>query len=164
MNNVLVLNSDYTPLNITSTIRGFILLSKGKAELLKSGENPIISGDKTYVRPLIIRLLKYVKYRVKTMKVNHQRLFRRDNFECGYCGSLKNLTIDHILPKSRGGTNGWTNLMTCCQSCNVKKDNKTPDEAKMKLNKKPYTPTIFSGVFNPEVYRIFEEFKKEIYL
>ena len=57
MDNVLVLNSDYTPINITSTIRGFILLSKGKAELLKSGENPIISGDKTYVRPLIIRLL-----------------------------------------------------------------------------------------------------------
>lgn len=164
MDNVLVLNSDYTPINITSTIRGFILLSKGKAELLKSSDNPIISGDKTYIRPLIIRLLKYVKYRVKTMKVNHQRLFRRDNFECGYCGSLKNLTIDHILPKSRGGTNEWTNLMTCCQSCNVKKDNKTPDEAKMKLNKKPYEPTIFSAIFNPEVYRIFEDFKKEIYL
>ena len=94
MDRVLVLNSDYTPINVTSLVRGFILVDKGKAEVLKSGEIPIISGDKEYVRPLIIRLLSYVRFRIKSLRINRQRIFKRDNFKCAYCNSQKNLTID----------------------------------------------------------------------
>jgi hypothetical protein len=117
MSNVLVLNYDYTPLNLTSTRRGFVLVDKGKAEIIKSDENPINVGFTTYVRPLIIRLLSYIKFNRKTTKVNRNRIYKRDNYECVYCGSNKQLTLDHVIPKSRGGLNEWTNLVTCCFKC-----------------------------------------------
>jgi 5-methylcytosine-specific restriction endonuclease McrA len=160
MDKVLVLNSDYTPLNVTTVIRGFILVSKGKAEVLKSSDNPILSGYQTHVRPVIIRLLNFVRYRVRNLKINRNRLFKRDGFECVYCGSKKTLTIDHVLPKSRGGDNSWTNLVTCCSSCNRKKGDKTPEEANMKLRIKPFEPTLFSDVINPSITEIWVDFQK----
>lgn len=160
MDKVLVLNSDFTPINVTSLVRGFILVDKGKAEVLKSGNNPIISGDNIYVRPLIIRLLTYVRFRVRPLKINRHRIFKRDNYICSYCGTSKNLTIDHILPKSRGGGNTWLNLTTCCKSCNRIKDNKTPEEANMKLINKPFQPSLFSEVINPSISEVWKEFQK----
>lgn len=121
MEKVLVLNADYTPINVTTVFRGFNLVTKGKAEILKSSETPLCAGTKSFIRPLIIRLLNYVRHRVHKLKINRHRLFKRDNHECVYCGSKKNLTVDHIHPKSRGGENTWLNLVTCCGSCNRKK-------------------------------------------
>ena len=160
MDKVLVLNSDYTPINVTSLIRGFILVDKGKAEVLKSGDSPIVSGHNNYLRPLVIRLLNYVRFRVKPLKINRQRVFKRDGFKCVYCGVSKNLTIDHVMPKSRGGGNTWMNLVTCCKNCNRIKDNRTPEEANMKLLKRPFEPSIFSEVINPSISEIWVEFKK----
>lgn len=150
MSGVLVLNYDYTPLNITSTRRGFILVDKGKAEIVKSDENPIIAGYNTYVRPLIIRLLNYIKFNTRNIRVNRTRIYKRDNHECVYCGSKKQLTLDHVIPKSRGGRNEWTNLVTCCFKCNLKKGNKTPEEAKMTMKEKPYVPSLLNdnGLLN----------------
>jgi CRISPR/Cas system Type II protein with McrA/HNH and RuvC-like nuclease domain len=142
MQKVLVLNFDYSPLNVTSVQRGFILVVNGKAEIIKSAENPITTFTHTYVRPLIIRLLKYINYRGSGIRVNRHRVFRRDNNECVYCGSKKELTIDHVIPRSKGGKNTWDNLVTCCQNCNLKKGNKTPDEARMPLRRKPYQPNF----------------------
>jgi 5-methylcytosine-specific restriction endonuclease McrA len=159
MERVLVLNADYTPLNVTSHQRGFNLVFLGKAEVVKSSENPIHNGYQNYVRPLIIRLLKYVKYRVKTLRVNRSRIYRRDGHECAYCGSNKQLTLDHIIPRSRGGDNSWTNLVTCCHKCNLHKADKTPQEANMVLRKKPYEPSMFSDVINNTVDKIWEEYK-----
>lgn len=160
MDKVLVLNSDYTPINVTTVIRGFVLVDKGKAEILKSSDSPIIAGYQKFVRPLIIRLLNYVKYRVKNLRINRNRVFKRDNHQCVYCGSKRNLTIDHVLPKSKGGTNTWTNLVTCCSPCNRKKGDKTPEEANMKLITKPYEPTLFSDVINPSISDIWSDFKQ----
>lgn len=150
MSGVLVLNYDYTPLNITSTRRGFILVDKGKAEIVKSDENPITAGYNTYVRPLIIRLLSYIKHNTRNIRVNRTRIYKRDNHECVYCGSKKQLTLDHVIPKSRGGRNEWTNLVTCCFKCNLKKGNRTPEEAKMTMNIKPYVPSLLNenGLLN----------------
>ena len=105
MSTVLVLNSDYTPLNVTSVQRGFVLVTKGKAEVLRSDENPIVTGYKTFIRPVIIRLLKYIRHRTRLNKPNRSRIYKRDGYECVYCGSKKNLTLDHVIPKSRGGSN-----------------------------------------------------------
>jgi len=163
MDKVLVLNADYTPINVTTVFKGFKLVDKGKAEILKSGEKPIITGLKTFSRPLIIRLFKYIKFRYHKLKINRSRLFRRDNYSCIYCGNKKNLTIDHVMPKSRGGQNTWLNLVTCCSTCNRYKDNRTPDEAGMKLLKTPYEPNIFSEVVNPTIEVIWEEFKKSFF-
>jgi CRISPR/Cas system Type II protein with McrA/HNH and RuvC-like nuclease domain len=160
MDKVLVLNSDYTPLNITTVIRGFVLVNKGKAEILKSAENPIITGYQKFVRPVIIRLYNYVKYRSGDLKINRSRIFKRDLHQCVYCGSRKNLTIDHVIPKSRGGDNSWNNLVTCCSPCNRKKGDKTPEESNMKLGRKPYMPTLFSEVINPSISEIWDNFQK----
>ena len=163
MDKVLVLNADYTPINVTSLFKGFKLVDKGKAEILKSGDTPIIAGERTFERPLIIRLFKYVKFRIHKMKINRNRLFRRDEYQCVYCGNKKNLTVDHILPKSRGGKNTWLNLATCCSSCNRSKGDKTPEEANMRMLRKPFEPTIFSDVINPSIGDIWEEFKQSFF-
>lgn len=142
MSNVLVLNYDYTPLNVTSVRRGFVLVDKGKAEIVKSDSNPITGGFKQYVRPLIIRLLNFIKYHTKNIRPSRNRIYKRDGNECVYCGSKKDLTLDHVIPKSRGGNNEWTNLVTSCFKCNLKKANKTPEEAKMTMKHKPFAPTL----------------------
>jgi len=163
MEKVLVLNADFTPINVTSVYRGFTLVNKGKAEILKASEKPILSNAEQFIRPLVIRLLNFVKYRVHKLKINRHRLYKRDGNQCTYCGNRKNLTIDHIIPKSKGGGNTWMNLVTCCSSCNRIKGDRTPDEAGMKMNVKPYEPTIFSEIINSSMEGIWEEFKKSFY-
>ena len=96
METVLVLNFDYTPLNVTSLRRGFVLVDKGKAEILKEYENPIITTGGNFMRPLIIRLLKFINYHnKKEIKISRQRIYQRDGHKCVYCGTHKKLTIDH---------------------------------------------------------------------
>jgi len=163
MSAVLVLNSDYTPLNVTTLQRGFVLVDKGKAEVIKKGENDIVTTIGNFVRPLVIRLLNYIKFRPKTIKVNRKRIFKRDGYACQYCGSKKNLTIDHVMPRSRGGLNSWKNMVTCCFRCNSYKGDKTPQEAGMTLKTKPYEPNIFSHIIDDEIEMIWDSFKKSFY-
>jgi len=158
MSNVLVLNYDYTPLNITSIRRGFILVDKGKAELIKSDDNPIVSGYKTYLRPVIIRLLRYIKHHAKNLRASRSRIYKRDGYECVYCGSKKELTLDHVIPKSKGGGNEWTNLVTSCFKCNLKKGNKTPEEVKLIMKHKPFTPSLISETDG--LQKVWNEYKK----
>ena len=159
MDRVLVLNSDYTPLNVTTIRRGFILVIKGKAEVLREDTQKIVTTVGEFIRPLVIRLLNYVRFSSSPLKLNRKRLYRRDDGQCVYCGNKKGLTIDHVLPKSRGGKNTWTNLVTCCSTCNIKKGNRTPEEAGMKLRKKPYEPSIFSFVLSSDVEELWEDFQ-----
>jgi 5-methylcytosine-specific restriction endonuclease McrA len=138
---VLVLNNDYTPVSITDMIRGFKLVFKGKAEIIEHiEENPIITDKKVYKRPSVIRLLKYVVLPFKKFNPSRDNIFKRDGFMCLYCGAKRDLTIDHILPKSRGGSNTWENMGTCCTKCNCFKGDRTPDEAGMKLRQIPFKP------------------------
>lgn len=162
MDQVLVLNSDFTPHNVTSLRRGFILVEKGKAEVLQKGED-IITTIGNFVRPIVIRLLSYVRYRPKGIGITRKRIFKRDGYECTYCGSHKNLTVDHIIPKSRGGSNYWDNLITSCFRCNSIKDDKTPEEAGMKLRFKPYVPSLFSRVIDENVENTWENFRREVF-
>ncbi len=157
METILVLNSDYTPLNITTLKRAIVLVIKGRAEIIKNDVNIIRSETITYTKPLIIRLFNYISHKTKNLRVNRQRLYKRDNNECAYCGSKKELTIDHIIPKSRGGKNTWNNLITCCLPCNLKKGDKTPDEARMPLRFQPKTPTLF--INESSIAKIWEDYK-----
>jgi 5-methylcytosine-specific restriction endonuclease McrA len=157
METILVLNSDYTPLNITTFKRAIILVIKGKAEIIKNDVDIIRTETTNYAKPLIIRLLNYISHKMKNFRVNRQRLYKRDNNECAYCGSKKELTIDHIIPKSRGGKNSWSNLITCCLPCNLKKGDKTPDEAKMPLRFMPKTPSFLSN--DSSIIKIWEDYK-----
>ena len=126
--NVLVLNSDYSPINICDGRRAIVLLLKQKAH---------------FITEKVIRLIDYIRLPFKKLMENRPTrnlIMKRDGYKCLYCGATENLTIDHIHPSSRGGNNEWTNLATCCGSCNVKKRNKTPEEANMPLLKEVKRP------------------------
>ena len=151
MESILVLNADYTPINITNLKRAFNLIYKGKAEIIKHNIiSPIVTELRKYKRPTIIRLLRYISIPFRKVNLNRQNIFRRDKFQCVYCGEkTKNkLTIDHVIPKSKGGNNTWQNLVTCCKSCNIKKDDKTLEEVGMILTSIPYRPTYIQFVKN----------------
>lgn len=158
MDAVLVLNADFTPINTTTLLRGFVLVTKGKAEILKGGEKPILTSLGEFVRPLIIRLLNYVNFRPVKSRVSRHKIYKRDNHECVYCGTKQDLSIDHVIPRSRGGDNSWGNLVSCCKKCNTKKGNRTPEEANMKFIKKVEVPKTFCGVFTVEAERIYNDF------
>jgi 5-methylcytosine-specific restriction endonuclease McrA len=126
--NVLVLNSDYNPINICEGRRAIVLLLKRKAQFI---------SDK------VIRLLNYIRIpftKIMSHRPSRNMIHKRDQHICQYCGAKENLTVDHVLPSSRGGRDEWENLVCCCTSCNMKKGNKTPEEAGMKLKKQPKAP------------------------
>ena len=155
---VLVLNSDYSPINVTSFKRGFNLVFKGKAEVVQSTGEPLVTSLGEFLRPVIIRLLDYISYRPKKISVSKNRIMKRDKFRCVYCGSQRQLTIDHVIPKSKGGQNTWSNMVTCCSKCNCKKGNRTPEEAGLKPVY-PKEPTLFQDVISSELLQAWENFK-----
>lgn len=136
---ILVLNSDYLPVNVTTFKKAFKLVYKGKAEVIES-DGVVVTSTKKYSKPSVIRLTKYVNIPYRKVILSRDNIFKRDNYTCTYCGSHKNLTVDHILPKSKGGLNSWENLITSCFSCNSRKGDRTPEQANLKLNFQPYKP------------------------
>jgi 5-methylcytosine-specific restriction endonuclease McrA len=139
---VLVLNMDYSPINITTLTKGFKLVFKGKAEVVTHDEeNPIVTDRKDYRRPSVIRLLRYIYLPYKKVNLSRQNIYRRDDHKCIYCGDSENLTLDHVLPKSKGGKNTWTNLVTCCGNCNVRKGDTLLKDTDMVMRHKPFKPT-----------------------
>jgi 5-methylcytosine-specific restriction endonuclease McrA len=157
---ILVLNADYTPMSVTTLGRGFKLVFKGKAEVVVSDrDNPFIySPSKAFNRPSVIRLKKYIVFPYRKVPMTRQNIYKRDGFKCGYCSNGKNLTLDHIFPRSRGGQNSWKNLVTCCFDCNSRKGDKTPEEAEMILNVKPFAPSyihLFSKSDVKEDWKIY---------
>ena len=139
--NVLVLNQDYQPLSICTVQRSIKLLFLDKAELLHDDpEKELRSIREVHQYPSVIRLRNYIHVPYSKVVLSRRNIMRRDNFTCMYCGSKNDLTIDHVLPKSRGGKDVWENLTTACEKCNVKKGNRTPEESEMPLTLKPYRP------------------------
>ena len=160
---VLVLNMDYSPINITTIQRGFKLVFKGKAEIVTHEEkNPIKTERKSYRRPTVIRLLRYITLPFRKINLNRQNIYRRDGHKCIYCGSKNNLTLDHVTPKCKGGGNTWKNLVTCCGSCNVKKGDKLVDdfltENNLKMKHQPFKPTYL--YFIEKINNLNSDWKK----
>jgi len=152
MGQVLVLNASYEPLNITTWRRATVLMLKGKAESLEEDSSQLIW--KNTKLPIVIRLRDFIKVPYRELALTKKNLLQRDNHCCQYCGCKgEKLSIDHIIPRSRGGTDTWDNVTTACLSCNVMKGSRTPKEAKMLLKKQPYKP----------VSKIIFETSKQIY-
>ena len=101
--------------------------------------------------------------RKRDIKISRARIYQRDKYSCVYCGGIKKLTIDHVIPKSRGGGNTWENMVTCCFDCNSKKGNKTPKEANMILRVKPYEPSVFSELVAGRASKIWDDFQHEMF-
>lgn len=139
MGHVLVLNASYEPLNITHWRRAMVMLLKGKAEGLEHDPSHPIRPD--LLLPTVIRLRQFVRVPYRPLPLTRRNLFQRDQHRCQYCGSTQNpLSIDHILPRSRGGADVWENVTTACLGCNVRKGNRTPREAGMPLLQEPRRP------------------------
>ncbi len=139
---VLVLNQDFSPLMVCSVERAFILVYLNKSEMVRSANGyKLRSVSQSYPMPSVIRLNRYVNAPYKGVNLTRQNIFKRDNFECQYCGTKRDLTLDHVIPSSRGGGHSWTNLVTACKRCNAKKGDFTPEEAQMPLHRKPYKPS-----------------------
>ncbi len=138
---VLVLNQDYQPLSICSVQRSVKLLFLEKAELLHDDPTrKLRSVDRSHLYPSVIRLRRYIRLPYSRIVLTRKNVMKRDGFRCQYCRSTRDLTLDHVIPKSRGGRDSWENLATACTRCNVRKGNRTPEEAGMKLLSKPYRP------------------------
>jgi len=140
----LLLNSTYEPLKIIPWQRAITMWWSDKVEIVEEYDDfDLKSMSITMKCPAVVRLLKYVKGNRNKVKFSRINVFARDNFTCQYCGTqpgTRNLTYDHVLPKSRGGKTIWDNIVTCCLSCNSKKADSTPQEAHMKLKKLPTKP------------------------
>ena len=145
----LVLNYSYEPLQFCSAKRAIIMILNGRAEFLESDGYIIRSPSTTFKLPAVIRVLNIVKRsRRKEAAFSKKNILRRDNFTCQYCGSNSNsLTVDHILPKSRGGKSNWNNVVVACKPCNLMKGNLTPSEKGMRLKKKPSKPNFLWPFF-----------------
>ena len=155
MQQVLVLNASYEPLNVCSLRRAYVLVFKGKAEVLETLDRPLRSATDTYDWPHVIRLTTYVRvpHRVQR-KISRRALFARDGWRCVYCGSTAGrLTLDHIVPRSRGGDSVWENVVTSCAPCNLRKGNRLPHEVSMELKRLPGppAPVLFIQLATPTI-------------
>ena len=139
MGQVLVLNASYEPLNITTWRRAMVMMIKGKAESLEQDSTRQIRRG-THL-PTVIRLRQYVHVPFRQLPMTRRNVFHRDGQRCQYCGCRgEQLSIDHVIPRSRGGEDTWENVTTACLICNVRKGNRTPKEAGMPLLRVPRRP------------------------
>ncbi|MBM3266601.1 MAG: HNH endonuclease [Candidatus Sericytochromatia bacterium] len=139
---VLVLSSTYQPLYTVGIEKAITMLYLGKAVSVQDTDKVIRSPSVVMRIPQAIRLLmRAVAHRaLETIRPSRQAIFKRDKHACQYCGSHADLTLDHVMPKSRGGQDLWENLVTACIKCNNRKGDRTPDEARMLLKQVPRAP------------------------
>ncbi len=139
----LLLNSTFEPLMVVSWKKAITMLMLGKVEVVEEYDRLIRGVSLALTLPAVIRLHRYVKRKTPIVKFSRQNLYFRDRGKCQYCGSAfehKQLTYDHVIPRSRGGQTEWTNVVSCCTACNLKKGGRTPEEAGMSLIRKPKAP------------------------
>ena len=140
----LLLNATFEPLMVISWKKAVVMVFLDKVEVVEEYER-ILRGVTFALRlPAVIRLTRYVRRKTPLVKLSRQNLYVRDSGRCQYCGvsfEQKELTYDHVIPKSRGGKTRWENIVTCCVECNRKKGGRTPGEASMKLVRAPGRPT-----------------------
>lgn len=147
MRKVLVLNTTYEPLNVCSARRALVLLLKGKAETLEETGTVFRSERASFPVPLVIRLTQYVHVpRRNTVRITRRAVFARDRHRCQYCGSERHLTVDHVVPRSKGGLDTWDNVVTSCAPCNRKKADRPPHLAGLRLLARPCAPEPSSFV------------------
>ena len=142
---VLVLNQNYEPLNVCHARRAFVLIDRGKAEVLEHGEGGIRTSRLLFLLPSVIRMIYMIKRPRPKMRLSRREVFNRDKFTCQYCSrQTRELTLDHVLPRHRGGRHEWENLVSACKTCNHRKAGRTPKEARMRLLREPFTPRVSS--------------------
>ena len=160
---VLVLNASYEPINVCTVRRAVVLILKERAEVLERSERELHAESLTIPRPAVIRLISYVRIPrdAHSRKITRRAIFARDKWTCQYCGSARaSLTVDHVIPRSKGGTSHWDNIVTCCAPCNRRKGDRLPKQVGMHPRRVPRAPnpTIFVHVAVPRVPAIWQPY------
>ena len=158
---VLVLNATFEPLSLVSVRRAVVLLLHEKAELVEATERMLSSATRAFPEPLVIRLTRYVRLPHRSVPATRAGVMLRDAYTCQYCGMTPGryeLTVDHVVPRSKGGGHSWENLTTACKACNYKKGNQLLEDAQMKLIRKPFEPSYVALVLlsNPTAASYWE--------
>jgi 5-methylcytosine-specific restriction endonuclease McrA len=129
----LVLDQSYRPVKLIDWQRALCMSFLGKVEIIDSHDVVIRTVSASFGIPAVVRLLRHVHSRPLPARFSRRNVFVRDDYTCQYCGSRRDLTMDHVVPRSRGGRTNWTNVVTACAPCNRRKGNKTVEEAGMAL-------------------------------
>lgn len=162
---MLVLNATYEPINVCTVRRATVLLLKEKAELVEHASWILRSEHVSLHRPVVIRLVSYVRVPrdAHRRKITRRAVFARDRWECQYCGSGSSLTVDHVVPRSRGGDSSWENIVASCAPCNRRKGDKLVTQMGMTLRAQPRSPNpqIFIHVASPTVPAAWRQYLRE---
>ncbi|MEO0895554.1 MAG: HNH endonuclease [Bacteroidota bacterium] len=143
MNQVLVLNQDYQAISLVDFQRAFILVLLKKADTVETYTDQKIRTVKAeFDFPSVIRLTSYVNLPYKKINLTRHNIFRRDGNRCVYCGSRERLTLDHVIPRAKGGRTTWNNLVTACYKCNSKKGDLDLQDSGLELKTQPYRPSF----------------------
>ena len=149
---VLVLNQSCEPLNLCRVRRAIILTLYGKAEVLENSRGEIHSARQFFQIPSVIRLAYFIRRPYRERKLTKVEVFIRDQYTCQYCGTqTRELTLDHVIPRQRGGEHVWKNVVSACKVCNRRKGGRTPEEAGMSLLCSPRIPH-HNGFYIPYHY------------
>ncbi len=145
---VLVLNATFEPINVTAVRRAMVLLLKGVAQAEELNHAEVRSATRTLKVPSVIRLLAYRHIPQQTRALSRKNILLRDRNTCQFCGNIfpaSELTLDHVVPRSRGGRSSWENLVACCYQCNNRKGDRTPEEAGLELTRRPRPFTLHTS-------------------
>jgi 5-methylcytosine-specific restriction endonuclease McrA len=138
---VLVLNQNYEPLNVCNVRRAIVLVIDGKAEILEAHDVTVATASRRFPSPSVIRLVYLIRRPRPRVKLTRREVFIRDGYTCQYCGRQgHDLTIDHVIPRHRGGPHTWDNLVSACKPCNHRKGGKLLADSRMKLRAEPREP------------------------
>jgi len=162
---VLVLNATYEPINVCTVRRAVILLLKQRAEMVEEGLSALRSERASVARPAVIRLSTYVRLPrdAHRRKITRRAVFARDGWECQYCGCRSQLTVDHVIPRSKGGSSEWTNIVASCAPCNRRKGDLLPRQANMHPRREPVVPhsSVFIHVASPVIPAAWKQWLPE---
>lgn len=145
---VLVLNATYEPIHITAARRAIVLVLKGVARTEEENHAVVHSPSFSMLVPSVIRLLEYRHIPRQTRALSRKNILLRDRNTCQFCGNVfpsSELTLDHVIPRSRGGQTAWENLVACCHRCNNIKGDRTPEEAGLMLIRRPRPYTLHTS-------------------
>ena len=160
---MLVLNATYEPINVCTVRRATVLILKARAEIIERSERELHSESLTMPKPIVIRLTTYVRVPrdAHRRKITRRAVFARDRWTCQYCGGVRgSLTLDHVIPRSRGGPSTWDNIVTCCAPCNRRKGDRLPKAVGMQLMREPSAPSphIFVHVATTSIHPAWEQY------
>jgi 5-methylcytosine-specific restriction endonuclease McrA len=162
---VLLLNHNYEPLNVCDVRRALTLLQGQKADIVHHSELPVRTAKGDLKAPSVMKMRYMVKRPMPQLRLSRHSVLARDQYTCQYCGVKgRDLTIDHVVPRWVGGPHTWENLVACCRRCNLKKGDKTPQQANMKLKRQPRRPKFIPYLALPTYLRVRNRDDWSLYL